>query len=272
MKKMLALFLTLCLLFCLAACEKKAEKPSEAEKEETPAEDPGEEKKEEKEEKLPEEPGKETEEPTEGENEEENLWMDAFSEEGTLTNAYAFEVPYSYRIPAFREDSEGAKALNEAIMEDCGSALAELEAAKKAPREIQYYEISYEPFRNGDLVSFLLKFDTKSNDLVFYKTYNLNTETGMPVSGEELLRKNGYTEESFRKAAVARVTDYFEEVYGAFPEDEFYLSQFRKTVSDDAFGAFLPIFLNNEGELSFVAPVYALAGADYYETVFSLFG
>ena len=268
MKRIISVCLAVCLLLTLSACGKKNEVPAEEEKKKEVVQEETE-KTEEKEEAASEET---SEAPEEDPEEEEGFWHDASVDEGSLLNEFGEELAYSYRIPAFSGKSDGAAALNERIGADCAEALKDLQAAKEEKREPLYYEISYKAYRSGDCASILLIFDTKANDLVYYKAYNLNTETGKEITGAELLEKMGYTEETFRKAAIARVSDYFEETWGGFAEDEFYLSQYRKSVSADAYGDFLPLFLNDQGELNFVVPVYALAGADSYETVFSLFG
>lgn len=272
-KRAIILLLAFALLFTLCACKKaearvedtaRQEQPQSQEAEQAPVP--------ENKEETPSEP-EQTENPPEAMEEDDGeLWEDAYVDEGNLLDEFGESQPYSYRIPAFRGESEGAARLNERIAADCEEALQDLQAAKEENREPIYYQISYKAYRSGDYASILLVLDTRVNDIICYRTYNLNTETGREVTGPELLEIMGYSEESFRAAAIARVTDYFEETWGGFAEDEFYLAQYRKTVSADAYGDFLPFFLNNEGELNFVVPVYALAGADSYETVFSLFG
>ena len=266
-KKLLALLLVLTLLMTLCAC-KKAETEATITEPEI-SEELAEESIEAQEETAAQEPETEPEqEPTEA----EGLWYDALNEQGTYQDELGTIKSYSYVLPALRAEGTEAEALNAQILEDCAEALEDLRAAVEENRDPMYDSVFYNAFRSGDTVSFLLTMDTGVNDVVVYRAYSFNTETGKILTGADLLTLNGYTEQDFCDAAIAAVSDYFEETWSAFAEDEFYTVQYRKSLSADAFGSFLPLFLNDEGELCFAATVYGLVGADSYEVIFRLFG
>lgn len=283
MKKWMALLLSLCLLIGLCACgaqkdaqnqplevEPPVEEPAEpAEPAEEPAAEP---------EAPAEEPEAPVEEPAEEPEEEEDgpslngiagdadgYWYEEDAGSGEYEDGVGNQESYSYSIPAFNVDSADAALLNSQIASDCDVYVQEMLDNEAQKASLSVYSLDYEAWLNGEIASILVTAKRAESDIVEYHTYNLNVVTGAKATGADLIAALGLDEDSFTAAAQQAASDQFEALYGGMESDEFYKEQYDKTMSADAFGLTMPMYLDGSGRLCVIARIYALAGAAYYD-------
>ena len=275
MKKLIALLLALCMVLAMGACAKKetpeeapAEKPSE--EQETPAdttETP----------ETPAEPEKPAEEPAEDPADEpaEELpgvagesgggWYEAEREHGEFTDGVGNENTYDYAVPAFNVDSADASRLNGEIADFCQTYIDSIKQAETDATSLWVYNVGYEAYQSGDVISIVVKAEM-DNDVIEYRTFNLNAATGAEATGADLIALAGLDEQTFIDKAQQAASAKFEEKYGAMQGDAFYQEQYDKTMSADAFSLNTMMYLDGSGVLHVIVPIYSMAGADcYYE-------
>ena len=280
MKKWMALLLSLCLLIGLCACgaqkeaenkplelEPPVEEPAEPAEEpaaepEAPAEEP---------EAPAEEPAEEPEEPDDGPGlngiagEAGGYWYEEDAGSGAYDDGVGNHENYSYSIPAFNVDSADAAILNDEIASDCGVYVQEMLDNEEKKASLSAYSLDYEAWLNGEIASILVTAKRAESDIVEYHTYNLNVATGARATGADLIAVLGLDEDGFTAAAQQAASDKFEALYSGMEGDAFYKEQYDKTMSADAFGLTMPMYLDGSGRLCVVARIYALAGAAYYD-------
>ena len=280
MKKWMALLLSLCLLIGLCACgaqkeaenkplelEPPVEEPAEPAEEpaaepEAPAEEP---------EAPAEEPAEEPEEPDDGPGlngiagEAGGYWYEEDAGSGAYEDGVGNHESYSYSIPAFNVDSADAAILNDEIASDCGVYVQEMLDNEEKKASLSAYSLDYEAWLNGEIASILVTAKRAESDIVEYHTYNLNVATGARATGADLIAVLGLDEDGFTAAAQQAASDKFEALYSGMEGDEFYKKQYDKTMSADAFGLTMPMYLDGSGRLCVIARIYALAGAAYYD-------
>ena len=285
MKKLLAILLALTMVFALCACTEKTAEPEmipdtpvEETLPEEPAEEPEQEEapspeevEEEPEEEVTEEPEVQ-EEPAEEESElpllsgtvgEAGYWYDVINEQGEYTDLSGNAIQYSYAIPAFNVDSADASRLNDAIMEICQPYVDEILEGVENGYSLMTRGVSYDASLVGEIVSLLITVETDFGFTDYY-TFNLNVATGNEATGADMIAQVGLEESAFVTAAQEAASACFKSKYGSMEGDAFYQELYDKTMSADIYSLYMPIFFDADGSLNVIAPIYAMAGAEYY--------
>lgn len=124
----------------------------------------------------------------------------------------------------------------------------------------------YDAYKNGDILSLVVA-QNWANDCSYYTPYNLDLATGAYLSGEDLLARLGAESTVIGDAEIGVMTEEFEHLYGNLAEGEnagFYQEQYERTISTDNIELHR-VWLAYGGALTFVARIYSLAGAEFYE-------
>lgn len=104
-------------------------------------------------------------------------------------------------------------------------------------------------------------------DQSLYTVYNFDLSDGSLLSGRQLLSLVGVGEEELRDIELSQMRSEFEAEFGSARgeiSEELYAERLELTVSPD--NAELDrVWLGDLGQLMFVARIYSLAGADFYE-------
>ncbi len=214
----------------------------------------------------------------------QDLVQDAFSRTETVTLYEDTLIEVDYHVPEILSDSEGAKEINREIMEDCQELTQEL-----SEENFVWCRVEYEAYLNGDILSLLLtKHSIFEGDIRYY-AYNLNMKTGRKMEQRDLIQslefetRQGESAEDamlryIRKAAAYQsdqeMQSFFESDYlGQTDTQElqyvyaWYLMMRMETLQEDNISLELPMYLNEQGELQVVVPVYVMAGAGVYDEI-----
>lgn len=197
----------------------------------------------------------------------QDYWYEIDREQGDYTDGAGNDTHYSYAIPAFNLDSADASSMNDEIAALCNRFIVDMKQSMEGASSLMTYSVDYEAWLNGDIATILVIVQGDAG-LWQYGAFNLNVATGSRATGAELVAVVGMTEESFVEAAQNAVTAQFESIYGSEPSEDFreiYEEQYAKTMSADAFGLHMPMYLGQDGKLYIVATVYAMAGAESYD-------
>ena len=294
MKKLIALLLALSLVFALTACQPGGGTTQEPQDEQTVEPTPddtvetpddstpvegeeagseetetgteagaesGEESGDESEEYVPDIQGSGVSE-SGGVSESDAWYYESVSESKAYTDDLGNEYTYSYAYPAFSD--AGAEALNAKIEAFCQPFIDEMNQAAEAGYSLTTFKVSYKTGSNGPIRSILIAVECDA-DVRIYKTFNYNAALGAEATGAQILEIACLDEATLSTQAMSVAAEKFISLYGSISDGGFYDDQLAMTLSPDAYGKHMPLYFNDAGELCFVARIYALAGASYYD-------
>lgn len=286
MKKLIALLLALCMVFAFAACQQTTDTQDPADESvetagdaastdgET-AEDAAESDAATEETAESDETGETGEESSEsGEEEyvpsiegsgvsEADAWYyESVNETGSYTDDLGNEYEYAYAYPAFSDT--GAETLNQQIESFCQPYVEEITAAADGSYAPAVLSISYQTGSCGSIRSVLVTVAC-DGDVNVYKTFNYNAALGAEASGSEILEAACIDEDTLITQTMSASAEKFIGLYGSISDGDFYDSQLAMTLSPDAYGKHMPLYFDDAGQLCFVARVYSMAGAAYYD-------
>lgn len=190
-----------------------------------------------------------------------------------VTDAYAAEITGEYgdclfSIPQINIAGGAIEAINKEIWDKLYVGVVEEIRANLSYAGGEY--IKYEWVINGDILSLWIESHPVGWAWWDYYVYNVAISTGTPLSNEEVISSAGLTtEEYYEKAKQVLGSQYWSN--WERDNDNFYDPNFvewfnqslRNTISDENIRISTPCF-NSDGQLCIVAPVYSMAGADYY--------
>lgn len=199
------------------------------------------------------------EEPSEPEQPEGPLVTDAFYDD-THRNEYNCGI---FAIPQINLDSEEIRSLNEEIYREL---YTELTRDLLKNWEDGGQKVTYDYYEVGDILSLVVEVRPTHWEWTDYYVYNLSISEARVLSDDEVIAASGV--EDFRKTAKQALETYFWESYPIetmtdFSGGDFFNEQLDKTRAQNNINEAVP-YLNGDGELCVIAPIYSLAGADYY--------
>lgn len=119
---------------------------------------------------------------------------------------------------------------------------------------------------DGRVLSVLIA-ATYEGDQTLYTVYDIDMTDGSRLSGRQLLGMLGVGEDTLAETELSLMGGEYEAEYGSVRDmvgEDIYTEQLEKTVSPD--NAELDrVWLGDGGQLMFVARIYSLAGADFFE-------
>lgn len=111
----------------------------------------------------------------------EDLVRDGFAKEGEITLEEEYTMEVDYHVPEILLDSEGAKAINEKIKEDCQDVIC------LQDDDMPWWQVNYEAYLNGDILSVLLIKSSVMDGYTEYYAYNLDIKKGKELDQQELI-------------------------------------------------------------------------------------
>lgn len=166
-------------------------------------------------------------------------------------------------------DADGAAGQLPRIVLDCPGADAineDIEGAFRYLVDADYCTLYYTASKTGPVLSLMIA-QLYDGEASYYTPYMLDLSTGERMTGTELLGLMELSEDVVVNAELRIMGDEFEYQHGAQSQGEaadFYYEQYYRTVSSDN-AELGRLWLDDEGELNFVAKIYSLAGAEFYE-------
>ena len=166
-------------------------------------------------------------------------------------------------------DADGAEGQLPRIVLDCPGAdyiNDDIEGTFRYLVGADYCTLYYTVSKNGPILSLMIA-QLYDGDASYYNPYMLDLSTGEVLRGAELLSRMGLSEGEVSDAELRIMGEEFEYQYGAESQGEnaeYYQEQYDCTVSP-ANAELDRVWLDDDGELNFVAKIYSLAGAEFYE-------
>lgn len=159
-------------------------------------------------------------------------------------------------VPYINIDSKDVKLINE----DINEIYNEMKTVGDSD-----FPVSYEYFINDNCLS--LRIDRGfPNDYTIYTVYNIDINTGKPISNLELIHSKNLTENEYLKvlsdvykAEARKMVEPVENTLSSLSKEVY-----EKTTSSDNYSTNTPIYLDQNGKINVIAKIYAIAGADSY--------
>lgn len=178
------------------------------------------------------------------------------------------EYDAHFDIPMLLLDSADARVCNEAVLERCMAVLNECLLARDEGCSLCWTGIHYSAWLYADTVTLLVTLDS-TTDYHENLVYTLDMNDGHLVDRTDMAARLGVTEETLVEAGKAALEERFRQKYGALETDVFYHQQLGRTLTDENLD--LSTFYRDQaGQLTILAHVYSLAGADCYEEFVSV--
>ena len=192
----------------------------------------------------------------------ENLVSDALSYSGS-GEMEGFE----YHIPKINLDDSATVQLNQEIYDTLKYERLEADVSEYGYAE---HSASYEWAVNGDMLSLVIEVEGTMWAWTDYYIYNVSILDGTRISDENVIADAGFTmDEYYTKTEQALGSSYWDgwnrtdEMFQDNGFCEMFNAQLKNTISRENVESALP-YMNRGGQLCVIAPIYSLAGADYY--------
>lgn len=192
-----------------------------------------------------------------------------------VTDAYSEEFGgRRFRIPQINLPGETVADINGEIWTELYDGVV---AEKRQWWEQEHFEgyeyIIYDWNVFNGVLSLLIESHPVDWEWTDYYVYNVSVETGERLSDEDMISMVGWTQETYVDRATQSLgCGYFRGKEGYIEQigySDFFYTQLENTLSEENIQSCKPYF-NENGQLSVVAAVYSLAGAEYYYGVHNL--
>lgn len=192
----------------------------------------------------------------------DNLVSDAFS----YTDA-GESSSFEYHIPKINIDDAAIAQLNQEIY--AGLEYDHI-ASDIAAYGFADHSASYQWSVNGSILSLVTKTDDMMAAWTEYSVYNISILDGTEITDEELVSSVGLSMDDYyikvEQALGSKYWEGWDRANEQFQNNSFcemFNAQLENTISQENLRKALP-YLNSEGQLCIIAPIYSMAGADYY--------
>ena len=192
----------------------------------------------------------------------DNLVSDAFS----YTDA-GESSSFEYHIPKINIDDAAIAQLNQEIY--AGLEYDHI-ASDSAAYGFADHSASYQCSVNGSILSLVTKTDDTMAAWTEYSVYNISILDGTEITDEELVSSVGLSMDDYyikvEQALGSKYWEGWDRANEQFQNNSFcemFNAQLENTISQENLRKALP-YLNSEGQLCIIAPIYSMAGADYY--------
>lgn len=192
----------------------------------------------------------------------DNLVSDAFS----YTDA-GESSSFEYHIPKINIDDAAIAQLNQEIY--AGLEYDHI-ASDIAAYGFADHSASYQWSVNGSILSLVTKTDDTMAAWTEYSVYNISILDGTEITDEELVSSVGLSMDDYyikvEQALGSKYWEGWDRANEQFQNNSFcemFNAQLENTISQENLRKALP-YLNSEGQLCIIAPIYSMAGADYY--------
>ena len=189
------------------------------------------------------------------------------ADDGTYVDGDGNSYEYSFHIPMLIAHTPDADRINSAITAFAGDMLREQYSNMEKKYGLSCYEITWNAYWHGSMVSLVLEMRMDFNDVRDYAVYNYDFSMGREVANREILEQLGCTEEEYLELLRTSAVQWFDGLYGELPaqyKNAFYDRQRAWTGSDENVSMDRMMYLDENGALAVVMPVASLAGADWY--------
>ena len=193
----------------------------------------------------------------------------------TIADEYGWRGEYSYALPCLLTDTEGALAINKAILDRFGDSFQYAKETIAEGSSSGLGSMSYRGLVWEDVLTVIVN-EHMYYDWTDYGVYCYEYTTGRWLTTPLLLEKMGISEEAFLETCREAFRDRFARTYPyvsqQYPEDSYFNELLEAQPSDRYVNLDLMTY-PDYGDLVAVAPILSLAGPEFgYQEVHLGFG
>ena len=197
---------------------------------------------------------------------------DGFSLKGLYTDSLGNEYNYSFSLPEVKGETDYIREVRRDIDSVYEKYLSPTLDTMDKGYSLSTIRCVWESAEYDGITSVLIRLDSDWGESDFH-IYNFDM-SGNKVENVEILKTVGLDEDVFVKTVKRVLSEYMDSsvvLDGRSQEmKDFFAKQRERTLSGDNCTSSLPLYLNAEGNISFVTKVYSVAGADYYYRIFKI--
>ncbi len=188
-------------------------------------------------------------------------------EVGDYTDELGNEYHYSYDMPVLLADTEGARAINEAIDARFGVMFRNEKENVEKKLSIGIESIGYRGVVWEDILSLVVIAHGNADDWTEYGVYNYDCTEGLWLTTSMVLERMDISEESFLQNCRSYFESSFMEKYSGLSEEERaqmgYDEMLEKQISDEYVNLDLAIY-PEDGDVVVVSPILSMAGPEFF--------
>lgn len=170
----------------------------------------------------------------------------------------------SYTIPGLKLSTDDALEAAQEFQTSCLTHLEEVHEAMDDRCSLICIGISYQAWIFEDTLTLAVQEDTDWGFSTYF-VYTFRLSDGELLEKDEMAERFGISEDALDEALRETLDRTYKNLYSGFDtSDEFYRTQLEKTVSDENLDD-VRLYLSQDGELTALAWIYSLAGADAYQ-------
>lgn len=191
---------------------------------------------------------------------EELTVADAISEEGTWAEDEAIPFRYSYHVPEIRRDAPGAEEINAELRQLYAGLVQESRDTDELP---ECDTISYEHYRNGDVLSLVVTCSFGMTRMMDYRVYHYDIRQDRALTQEELPALLDTSAEELHSAFVRAAAQAFDEAYHGMDHwdtpSAFY--QYRAVTLGGYYLDNALVYLGEDAQPRVLLPIWSYVGA-----------
>ena len=173
---------------------------------------------------------------------------------------------YCCHIPRFVMADDRCAVMNEQIYQDLSRLMMQ------DTYDVEGYEgqpavsVHYSKGESRGIASIVAQVTIQHSDYWYYRTYNMNIESGWEATDQEVIAACGYSTEEYRSLLETAVMEYFTNRFAGVLEyvsQEEYDEMYVMSTCEETLRGARP-FIDSQGRLCVVTEIYSFAGASSY--------
>lgn len=201
---------------------------------------------------------------------DDSVLGEAYTNEGTFTDAWGSDWSYSLHVPRLLLDSPAAEELNSKIHRDLSGIISSMETAIEQSTPAELCAVRWERVWTDSIVSLAVIVEYAEGTSHYY-IYHFDCANSIELDSAHMLRRLGISMDDYTTAVRRAAAQAFDRQYaGADPAiggGAAYLLQLRAmTVAAAGNSDPVPFLPNEDGSLRIFPSIGSIAGAGWYMT------
>ena len=201
---------------------------------------------------------------------DDSVLGEAYTNEGTFTDAWGSDWSYSLHVPRLLLDSPAAEELNSKIHRDLSGIISSMETAIEQSTPAELCSVRWERVWTDSIVSLAVIVEYAEGTSHYY-IYHFDCANSIELDSAHMLRRLGISMDDYTAAVRRAAAQAFDRQYaGADPAiggGAAYLLQLRAmTVAAAGNSDPVPFLPNEDGSLRIFPSIGSIAGAGWYMT------
>ena len=166
---------------------------------------------------------------------------------------YDLVTEENLKLPYININSSYAKSINKSIEAGKDKRFLTNKTVNGITEGGNADKVDYSYYTNNNILSVVIK-SYYASDYDFYEVYNIDVNTGMPVSNLEIINSKNLSIEDFESSAKIKVNAFIEKVTGLKADNEENVSSIRFDLFNKQ------MYLDADGKINIITYIHHIAG------------